>query len=176
MVLTSKIAEHDPTWRSCYQEEADRIGPLIGKNLVSLQHIGSTAIVGLAAKPEIDVLVEVRKELDYSMALADLGYRRGKDLSAGHQFYKKDVDGIRTHKVHICLVGHATAGEMKNFLEVLTNDCVLRREYQQLKYQLEATNTYGIAEYLAGKEPFIRRVLANHAADLGGRRQGYTQA
>ncbi len=172
MILTSTITEYDPAWTSSYQAEAKRIAPLIGNNLVSLRHVGSTAIAGLAAKPEIDVLVEVKKELDYSADLACLGYRRGKDLSPGHQFYKKDVNGVRTHKVHICLAGHPTAEEMKMFLEALTNDRDLRHEYQQLKYELEATNAHGIAEYLAGKEPFIRRVLDRAASSGRGSEAG----
>ncbi|MEO0424023.1 MAG: GrpB family protein [Pseudomonadota bacterium] len=158
-MLTSKITEHDSRWRSWYEAEASRIGPLFGSNLVLLQHVGSTVVLGLAAKPEIDVLVEVKEERDYARGLGELGYRRGKDLSPGHQFYKKDVGGVRTHKVHVCLTGHATAEEMKQFLEILIKDPEVRLEYQQLKYALEATNSHGIAEYLAGKEPFIRRVL-----------------
>ncbi|MEO0973032.1 MAG: GrpB family protein [Pseudomonadota bacterium] len=167
MRLTSTITEYDPTWTSAYQAEAGRIAPLIGENLVSLHHVGSTAIAGLAAKPEIDILVEVKKVLDYSRVLGGLGYRRGNDLSPGHQFYKKDVGGVRTHKVHVCVANHVTAEEMKRFLEILTRDSALRREYQQLKYALEASNTHGIAEYLAGKAPFVRRVL-NTGGSLGG--------
>lgn len=159
MRLTSKITAYDPAWTSAYQAESALIVPLIGENLIAIQHVGSTAVVGLAAKPEIDILVEVSIGRDYSAALGKLGYRRGNDLSPGHQFYKKDRLGVRTHKVHLCLAGHYKAEEMKQFLALLANDVSLRREYQQLKYQLEASNVTGIAEYLAAKAPFIQKAL-----------------
>lgn len=88
-----------------------------------------------------------------------LGYLRGKDLSEGHQFYRRDVDGVRTHKVHVCPAGHAQIGRILRFRDLLRQDPDLRARYQGLKLTLEAENQDGIQEYLARKAPFIDAVL-----------------
>ena len=159
MPLTSVIRAYDSSWPAEYRLEADRLVRLFHQNKVAIHHVGSTAVSGLAAKPEIDILVEVRTTRDYTEALAGLGYARGKDLSAGHQFYKKNQGGVRTHKIHVCEAGHPTAEAMKRFLEILTRDEAVRRGYEHLKLELEASNKHGISEYLAGKESFIRKAL-----------------
>lgn len=95
-----------------------------------------------------------------------LGYVRGSDLSAEHQFYRRDVAGVRTHKVHVCVSGHWQIKRMLRFRDLLRDDEQLRRDYQQLKLHLEAINRNGIGEYLAAKAPFIDEVMircVNHA-------------
>lgn len=162
MALTSKITAYDPGWPSLYQSEALRLRQAFGPSLLEIHHIGSTAVTGLAAKPEIDILILVKDSdvaENMAAALADLGYRRGGDLSAGHSFFKRDVDGVRTHKLHLCLAGHRKALEMIKFRDHLREDSEARDAYGHLKLQLEQENTKGIAEYLRGKEPYIQRIV-----------------
>ena len=113
---------------------------------------------GLSAKPEIDVLVEVsdhRAKPERDRILTDLGYTRGKDLHSGHHFYRRDVLGVRTHKLHVCCSGHPQIKRMLLFRDLLRRNASIRRQYQVLKLELEASNKGGIAEYLARKAPFI---------------------
>ena len=118
---------------------------------------------GLSAKPEIDVLVVVN---DVNIAdacegpMGRLGYRRGGDLSPGHHFFKRDVDGVRTHKVHVCLQDHPKIDEMLKFRDHLRIHKDVRAQYEALKLKLEKENTRGIGEYLEGKDPFIQSVLS----------------
>jgi GrpB-like predicted nucleotidyltransferase (UPF0157 family) len=162
MALTSKITAYDPNWPSLYQSEAIRLRQAFGHALLEIHHIGSTAVTGLAAKPEIDILILVKDSdvaENMTAALVDLGYRRGGDLSAGHSFFKRDVDGVRTHKLHLCLAGHAKAIEMLKFRDHLRQDNEVRDAYGRLKLQLEQENTKGISEYLRGKEPYIQCIV-----------------
>ncbi|VTS39824.1 dephospho-CoA kinase/protein folding accessory domain-containing protein [Streptococcus dysgalactiae subsp. equisimilis] len=101
-----------------------------------------------------------RDEARRDEALRGLGYVRGSDLSTGHHFHRRDIDGVRTHKIHVCAEGHAQIGRMLRFRDLLRQDPLLRRRYQALKLELEASNTGGIGEYLAGKAPFIDEVMA----------------
>ncbi len=160
MALTSTIVPYDPGWVAEYQTESSRLMPLFGANLLEICHVGSTAIPGLSGKPEIDILVEIKKDADYAVQLGSLGYRQGGDLSPGHHFFKKDSNGIRTHKIHVCKQGHPKIRELKLFLGYLRQNVEIRKEYEKLKLSLEETNTLGIAQYLAGKAPFIQRVIA----------------
>ncbi|WP_254615883.1 GrpB family protein [Cupriavidus basilensis] len=109
MKLTSKISHYDSRWPALFVTEKERMAKGLGTELVGIYHVGSTAVPGLAAKPEIDLLVEVsehRNEPARDSFMSVLGYVRGSDLSAGHHFYRRDVDGVRTHKVHVCVSGH----------------------------------------------------------------------
>jgi len=163
MPLTSSIAPYDPQWPKRYEEEAARLKPIFGAALKEIHHVGSSAVPELSAKPEIDVLVVV-DDLNISDActgsLQRLGYRRGGDLSPGHHFFKRDVDGLRTHKVHVCLEGHAKIEEILKFRDHLRTNAEIRAQYQALKLKLEKENSTGIGEYLEGKTPFIQSVLS----------------
>ncbi|WP_422368627.1 GrpB family protein [Pelagibius sp.] len=158
MALTSTITGYNDRWPTLFNQEADRLRPLFGETLVDLHHVGSTAVVGLAAKPEIDILVVVNATEDLDLwegALKQLGYRRGGDLSAGHHFFKRDVEGVRTHKLHVCLVGHPQISRMLKVRDHLRSNDKDREAYKALKLQLEKESQTGIAEYLNGKAPFL---------------------
>ena len=158
MALTSLIIDYKSIWPTLFDQEAERLRPIFDDAIVDLHHVGSTAVVGMSAKPEIDVLVVVVETdgLDrWTRALAILGYIRGKDLETGHHFFRRDVDGIRTHKLHICQIGHSQVSRMLEIRDHLRINREDRKAYQDLKLRLERANRNGIAEYLDGKAPFL---------------------
>ncbi|MGZ0782136.1 GrpB family protein [Pseudomonas saponiphila] len=163
MALTSKICAYENRWPAAFGAERARIVHGFGAELMDVHHVGSTAVPGLAAKPEIDLLLVVmehRDEAARNAYMATLGYVRGSNLSPGHHFYRRDVEGVRTHKVHVCICGHEQIGRMLVFRDLLRQDSDLRQQYQDLKLALEADNRGGIGEYLAQKAPFIDAVMA----------------
>ncbi|QXH37552.1 GrpB family protein [Pseudomonas muyukensis] len=162
MPLTSKITPYNPQWPVQYEVDKRRLASAFGAELHAMHHVGSTAVPGLAAKPEIDVLVEVcahRHVPARDEALRLLGYVRGSDLSPGHHFYRRNVGEVRTHKIHVCRGGHPSIMQMLRFRDLLRQDHALRQHYQDLKIELQATVTGGMAEYLARKAPFIIAAL-----------------
>lgn len=162
MALTSSITSYDPRWPERYVEAVATLAPIFGGHLMGMHHVGSTAIPELAAKPEIDILAIVATSdtpASWTERFAELGYRRGGDLSPGHRFFKRDVDDVRTHKVHICTAGHRSIDGMLRFRDHLRSHPEDRARYESLKRQLELKNTAGISEYLAGKRPFIEGIL-----------------
>lgn len=162
MALTSSITSYDQSWPRRYVEAVARLAPIFEAQLLGMHHVGSTAVPGLAAKPEIDILAIVTSTdtpLSWTEKLEKLGYRRGGDLTVGHRFFKRDVYEVRTHKVHICTVGHPSIERMLRFRDHLRSHPEDRARYDCLKRQLERANTAGISEYLAGKRPFIEEVL-----------------
>lgn len=60
MALTSEITCYDPTWPARFQSDKPLIACAFGDELIDIHHVGSTSVPGLVAKPEIDVLIEVR--------------------------------------------------------------------------------------------------------------------
>ncbi len=141
-----------------YEAEAKRLRPIFGDVCVEIHHIGSTAVEGLVAKPEIDMLVVVSDSSPFDHwqdELLRLKYRRGGDLMEGHHFFKRDRRGIRTHKLHICVLGHSQISRMIGIRDHLRGNPSDRQAYAELKLRLERENRTGIAEYLDGKAPFL---------------------
>ncbi|MGR6655062.1 GrpB family protein [Pseudomonas mosselii] len=162
MALTSKITTYNPEWPQRYEADKMLLVSAFGDELIAMHHVGSTAVPQLAAKPEIDVLIEVSEHRNAAArdeVLLSLGYVRGTDLSEGHHFCRRNIGEVRTHKVHICGCGHPSIIQMLTFRDLLRNDASLRQRYQDLKIELEATNTGGMAEYLEKKGPFIITAL-----------------
>jgi len=161
MPLTSSITDYDDRWPRFFEAEAKRLRPIFGDMCVEIHHVGSTAVEGLAAKPEIDILVVVSGSSRLNLwqdELLRLKYRRGGDLMEGHHFFKRDRDGVRTHKLHICVSGHSQISRMvgiRDHLRGNPSDC---QAYAALKLRLESENRTGIAEYLAAKAPFLNEL------------------
>lgn len=168
MALTSNIACYNPIWLAQFQADKSIIASAFGDELIEIHHVGSTSVPELAAKPEIDVLVEV---LDHKNAqardqlLMGLGYLRGTDLTTDHHFYRRNVNGVRTHKLHVCTRGHLAVAQMLKFRDLLRSNALMRRQYEELKFRLEASNTGGMAEYLKNKAPFIIDALSGLNGD-----------
>ena len=163
MALTSSITAYDPRWPQGYADTAAQIAPILEPGLVEIHHVGSTAVPLLAAKPELDILAIVRTSEtpeSWRDSLGTLGFRRGGDLSPGHRFFKRDVEGVRTHKLHLCTAGHPSITEMLGFRDHLRVNEADRLSYEDLKLRLERENVGGIGEYLARKRPFISTILA----------------
>lgn len=162
MPLTRTISPYDQRWPEMFASVAGWLRPVFGEALIDLHHVGSTAVVGLVAKPEIDVLAVVADTNNvncWTDLLATRGFRRGHHLSLGHLFFRRNEDGIRTHKLHVCLEGHPTAADMLRFRDHLRRCPEDRDRYAALKLRLEAENKAGIGEYLENKAPFITSIL-----------------
>lgn len=73
-----EVVAHEPKWRGKFDDESKRVALILGKNVVAIHHIGSTAIPDIYAKPIIDLLVEVEniaKVDDCSLGMEALGYK-----------------------------------------------------------------------------------------------------
>lgn len=158
MPLTSTLVEYDSRWPQMYADEAARLGGVFSDRPVALHHVGSTAVPGLVAKPEIDILAEVdpgANALGWTLPLAGLGYRRGGDLSPEHLFFKRDVNGVRTHKLHVCTANHPDAKRMLAFRDLLRADSASRERYGEFKRTIAEDESMDMKRYLSLKEPFI---------------------
>ncbi|WP_300268759.1 GrpB family protein [Microbacterium sp.] len=129
-----------------------------------IDHVGSTAVPGLAAKPVIDIQVQVpdlTDETSYLPALEELGLvlrARGADF----RFLRPPAGRTRDVHVHVCEIDSTWAAEHLAFRDALREHDSLAEEYEALKRHLAATVTER-ADYNRGKESFIRDVIARHA-------------
>lgn len=175
MSLTSSLRGYDPSVVDRYDTERIDLEEVFANAVRSVHHVGSTAIPGIWAKPEIDILVILASTDDidrYASSMESLGYRVRGDIDGdGRFYYSKDTHGVRTHKVHVCPVGLASAWELVAFRDFLLDHRDVAVQYSELKVRLEAENATGMREYLDGKDPFIQNVLdkarqAGYAAEM----------
>ena len=103
------IVEYDDAWADRFEEEAARLREALGDQVVRIEHVGSTSVPGLAAKPIVDIQLSLRSLAPreaYVPALNALGYRCVLDpISPDHEFASRDVDGARSFHLHLTTPG-----------------------------------------------------------------------
>ncbi len=163
MPLTNELVDYCSDWPQKYLAEKHALQRKLGALVCSIHHIGSTAIPGMMAKPEIDILITVKDltQIDViNSAMESLGYRvRGECGIAGRHYYSKDTKGVRTHKAHVYKKGHRNIWAQFAFRDYLIDHPDLAAEYGELKKNLARENTRGMGEYCAGKDDFVHKVL-----------------
>jgi GrpB-like predicted nucleotidyltransferase (UPF0157 family) len=153
-----ELVEHDPSWAELYERERTALAPVFDGDLLGIEHIGSTSVPDLCAKPIVDVLVGLR-ELALTPAQIDamerLGYEYlGEHGLPGRLFFRKDP---RTHHVHVVRHGGEHWERQLTFRDALRNDAEERRRYDEFKRRLAAEG-HPRETYTELKTPFIREV------------------
>ncbi len=157
-----EVVPHEPLWPTIYQNEIDRISPLIQDVITTFYHIGSTAVPGLAAKPTIDILAEARsiEMLDTKDdAMYSLGYQvKGENGIPGRRYYRKLSGEVHLFHVHAFEAGNPEILRHLNFRDYLRRNEKVRCAYGQLKRKLAKRFPYDSPTYTAGKSEFIQKV------------------
>jgi len=158
-----EIVEYNPQWAVEFLRELQALAQVLAPWLVGLpEHIGSTAVPGLAAKPVIDIMVPV-ESLEESIGCIEAAKRIAyvyfpykPDLM--HWFCKPSPE-YRTHHLHVVPANSRLWFERLAFRNALRSSEVLRAEYQGLKFQLAAQHRGDREAYTEAKSPFIQRVV-----------------
>src|SRR5690242_16455065 len=105
------IKEYDPLWPALYEAEREEIMEAIGHYVADIQHMGSTAVPGLAAKPVIDILVGLRRLLDAQdciLPIEGMNYEYVPEFEAefpDRRYFRKGTNGVRSHQIHMVEIG-----------------------------------------------------------------------
>ena len=162
------ICDYDPRWPEMFAEEDRELRAALGTLATTVEHVGSTAVPGLAGKPIIDVLVGVRS-LDEARAraiapLEALGYDYISEyerwLPGEMLFRKKDASGRWTHHVHLAEPSSDRWDEFILVRDYLRAHEAIAKEYGELKRSLAARFGDDIAGFRAAKAPFLRAIFA----------------
>jgi GrpB-like predicted nucleotidyltransferase (UPF0157 family) len=149
-----EVVPYDAAWPGMYAAERDRLAAALGELAVRIDHFGSTAVPGLAAKPWIDIQVGVRRMRPadaYRDPLLALGYVHHPD-DDDHEFFDR-----RPYHVHVCAAGGAWAQRHLAFRDLLRRDPAARDAYQEEKLRLAAEHD-DVYAYTEAKTPVIRRL------------------
>lgn len=172
-----EVVDSDPGWPAAFAAERDRIQVALAEadvsdEVVAVEHIGSTSVPGLAAKPIIDVLVGLRRwpaSPELIAALEGLGYvHRGEAGIVARNYLQDAPSGEpRTRQVHVVEHGTRIWRDHVGFRDHLRAHAGDRDAYGRLKQQLARRHRHDIMAYLEGKRPFIRGILARIRAEAG---------
>jgi GrpB-like predicted nucleotidyltransferase (UPF0157 family) len=157
------VVPHNPLWAEQFRREAAFISSILGAELLSVHHIGSTAVPGISAKPVIDIMPIVSdiQRLDaLNAAMGRIGYDpMGEYGITGRRFFVKGDDTNRTHHVHAYEPNNPEVSrhlEFRNYLRGHPQDA---QKYSRLKIQLAERFREDIDGYMAGKDAFIKSIL-----------------
>ena len=157
-----EVVESSGRWPEMYAREAERLRQVLGDEVVCIHHIGSTSVPGLAAKPVIDILVEVRsvEALDtYAAAMQTLGYEpRGEFGIPGRRYYPKG-DDLRTHHVHAFASGDPHVFRHLAFRDYLRTHPECAVAYGEVKRRAAAAHRTDPEGYVEYKRAFVERTL-----------------
>ncbi|WP_091048606.1 GrpB family protein [Nocardioides sp. YR527] len=165
--MSIEVVTYDPSWQDRFEKVAAALsGALAEGPAASVEHVGSTSVPGLAAKPILDIDVIVAPE-DVSAAVAALvrvGYVHRGDLGvAGREAFFAPDEDPRRH-VYVCAAGTLNVRNHLAVRDVLRQRDDLRDEYAAVKLALAAEPSMDIDTYIARKSDVLQKVLA--ASDL----------
>jgi GrpB-like predicted nucleotidyltransferase (UPF0157 family) len=163
---TILIADYDPRWPELFQREAERIQSALGDRALQIEHIGSTSVPSLAAKPIIDILLVVANSADESTYISDLE-------AAGYALRFRETDwyehrllrGPDTEiNLHVLSARCPEIARVLMFRDWLRTDCADRDLYARTKLTLALQEWEHTQEYADAKTSIIGEILARARA------------
>ncbi|WP_462162956.1 GrpB family protein [Pseudoalteromonas xiamenensis] len=158
-----EVVDYRDTWPSEFRKAKDTLlSELTPSNVVAIHHIGSTAVIGLCAKPIIDILIEVNAlnivDLD-SAKLEAIGYKpRGENGIEGRRYFQKGGNA-RTHHVHVFETGRAEVFRHLVFRDYLNTYPDEARAYGEVKRRALSLCNNNSQAYCDFKDPFVTALL-----------------
>ncbi len=172
------VVRYDPRWPSMFKEERNHLLACLPHDLIRrIEHYGSTAVPGLAAKPIVDILVEVTNLDETKQRIApvleaqnyDYFWRPswGDDIPPFYAwFIKRDKNGDRTHHIHM-VEAHFEHWDRLLFRDYLIEHPEVAREYSDLKLRLSHAHRGDRVSYTEAKRNFITRMTEKAKAYYG---------
>ncbi len=161
---TVRVVAHRPEWHELFEREQRALLERVGHLVLDVQHVGSTAVPGLDAKPILDVAAAVPSaEVVPRLVgpLGDLGYVYRGDAGAdgGHLFVKESAPEVRTHHLHMVAADDPQWRGWLLFRDALRADEELRARYAELKRALRGRFAEDRKGYTEAKNEFVSGVV-----------------
>lgn len=162
---TVRLSPYDPRWPALFEDVSRLLRARLDGRILSIEHVGSTSVPGLSAKPILDILVGV-PDFDGGRELipdlAELGFEYRPDEEIPDRHYFRRLDGSRrTHHLSVAEPTSRFYRRTLGFRDALREDPSVRAAYEHLKRQLAVRHPGNRGEYLEGKTGFVLDVLAS---------------
>lgn len=158
------VEPYNPKWIDEFEKIKNEILPIIGSDIISFEHVGSTSVAGLWAKPiiDIDVIVDDGKLPIIMEKLARIGYAHRGDLGiAGREaFDYKDEEKshLMKHHLYVCHKDNAELKQHLAFSDYLRNNPEYCEKYSKIKIEMAKKYPHDIENYILGKQPVIMEI------------------
>ncbi|WP_020672648.1 GrpB family protein [Amycolatopsis nigrescens] len=161
---TVTMAEYDPAWPAAYEREAARIRSLLGAAVLLLEHVGSTSVPGLCAKPIVDILLVLPDSSDedgYLPVLEAAGYRLViREPEDEHRAFKGPDTDVN---LHVYSPDSAEIGRYLTFRDHLRTHHADRELYARTKRELAGRTWKYIQHYADAKNEVVDEIMARAA-------------
>jgi GrpB-like predicted nucleotidyltransferase (UPF0157 family) len=160
-----EIVEYDPAWSARFADQQSQVSAVLSAWLAGpVEHIGSTSVPGLPAKPVVDMLALVRSLDEVQAAVGILGangwvFWPDDPCRDCRLWFLRPRPEARTHHLHVIERDHPHARALLSFRDALRIDQDLRREYARLKKDLADQHRDNRNAYSNAKGEFVERVL-----------------
>lgn len=163
------ISEYDPQWPHMFEQECARILDALQGISVEVEHMGSTSVRGLAAKPIIDIMLLVRDEraaIRTITPLVRLGYECCGEMEiSGRIYFRRGMP--RSHQIHVYPRGHQEIARHLLFRDYLRTHPDAAQEYAVLKYALAEQFQNDRLAYTNAKTAYITETEARARQESG---------
>jgi GrpB-like predicted nucleotidyltransferase (UPF0157 family) len=159
------IVDYDATWPETVERLRARAWGVVGDIADTIEHVGSTAVSGLAAKPiiDMDVVVPTAQAVRGAIArLATLGYRHRGDLGIENREAFRAPAGDPAHHLYVCLAGSSALLNHLRFRDALRRDADVAAEYAALKRRLAVAFRDDREGYNEAKTEFVLRIITRN--------------
>ena len=155
------VVDPDPAWPLVFERLHATIWPAVADLAVGIEHVGSTAVPGLAAKPivDIDVIVPPGQVAAVVARLAALGYQHKGDLGVPGREAFAEPSGTPRHHLYVCPIGNTALANHLAVRDRLRADPEAARVYGELKRRLAAQYADDVDGYVEAKSGFILKLL-----------------
>lgn len=156
------VVPYDPTWPAAFESIREELTEgLGGVQVAAIEHVGSTSVPGLAAKPviDIDVVVAAQHVQEAIAALEAVGYRPLGDLGVPDRYAMAPPTHGARRNVYVTVAGSLALRNHLGVREVLRADPKLRDLYGDLKQALAEREFDGIGDYVAAKSGVLQVIL-----------------
>lgn len=167
---TVRVVPYDARWPELFRAEVARLTSAIaagGLPALTFEHVGSTAVPGLAAKPILDIAAGRPGDIPadvYVAVLEGAGYvYRGNGGLPGREFFRRGIP--RTHHLHLVERGGRHWQRYLCLRGALGADATLRDAYAALKHDLAARHPRDREAYIEGKTAFVEGVMRTHGLE-----------
>jgi GrpB-like predicted nucleotidyltransferase (UPF0157 family) len=167
-----EIVDYDPAWAKLFAELSDVVGRALGDLALAIEHVGSTSVPGLAAKPIVDLIVVIpSRDLLPAVipCLATLGYEHEGDLGVtGREAFRRPSTDVPRdgggrerprHHLYVCAQDSQELARMLAFRDVLRQNPAQADAYAQLKQELARRYPYDVNAYAEAKTDFVEGIL-----------------
>jgi len=168
-----RVLPYDPTWKEQFRAISAMLASALGDLPLTYEHVGSTSVEGLAAKPilDIDIVIASRADLpEVVRRLATLSFVHEGDrgIPGREAFRRTFEDEFMAYHVYVCAQDAEELARHLAFRDWLTEHPEDREAYGRLKTELAARFPHDIDGYMAGKHDFIQGLLARIAGAVEG--------